>query len=224
MDEAESGFGARVLNRFFNPIVLALIGAIILGLGVIIWKTWESGEPEVEILSESIASNQTKGESKPEASPTIAKEIIVEVSGSVEKPGVYKLHQGDRVEDALVISGGVSARADRDYLGKYVNRAKVLIDGEKIYIPATGEMDKIALEGVSTYRPSEVAGINIQVGGKTNINSASQSQLEDLWGVGEVTAKKIIENRPYSQVDELLQKKILKKNIYDRIREELSVN
>ena len=56
-----------------------------------------------------------------------------------------------------------------------------------------------------------------------NINSASQSELEGLWGIGPVYAQNIIEHRPYSKVEELIEKKILKTNVYDRNKETLTV-
>jgi len=56
-----------------------------------------------------------------------------------------------------------------------------------------------------------------------NINTASQNQLESLWGIGPVTAQNIIEQRPYSTVEELLNKKILKTNVYETNKDKLSV-
>ena len=56
-----------------------------------------------------------------------------------------------------------------------------------------------------------------------NINTASQKELESLWGIGPVYAQNIIEHRPYSKVDELIEKKILKTNVYDRNKDTLTV-
>src|SRR3989344_1087747 len=56
-----------------------------------------------------------------------------------------------------------------------------------------------------------------------NINTASQSELESLWGIGPVYAQNIIEQRPYSSVEELLTKKIIKQNVYDRVKDQISV-
>ena len=62
-----------------------------------------------------------------------------------------------------------------------------------------------------------------QVVGKININTASVSELDRLWGVGPATAEKIIGGRPYSSVEELLSKKAVKSNVYERIKDEVSV-
>lgn len=56
-----------------------------------------------------------------------------------------------------------------------------------------------------------------------NVNTATQKELEALWGIGPVTAQNIIEQRPYSTVEELLNKKILKTNVYETNKDKLSV-
>ncbi len=56
-----------------------------------------------------------------------------------------------------------------------------------------------------------------------NINGASQKELESLWGIDPVTAQNIIEQRPYSSVEELLNKKILKTNVYETNKDKLTV-
>ena len=56
-----------------------------------------------------------------------------------------------------------------------------------------------------------------------NINTASQKELESLWGIGPVYAQNIIEHRPYSSLEELLTKKIIKKNVHERNKEYLTI-
>lgn len=208
MDEENDRRDEGISHKVYSPMVLALVGAIVLGIGVIIWKSWTAEETRVEIVSDS--SNQVnEGEG----------EIVIEVAGAVMKPGVYNLAKNSRIEDGLVAAGGLTSDADRDWLSKYINRAKVMVDGEKVYIPASGEMTKIANEGISTMGQSSAGGRVAMI----NINTASQSQLEDLWGVGEATAKKIIDGRPFGSVEELLSKKIVKGNVYEEIKDEISV-
>ena len=66
-----------------------------------------------------------------------------------------------------------------------------------------------------------VAGTRVT--GKINVNIASATELDRLWGVGPATAEKIINGRPYSSVEELKTKKVLKSNVYERIKDEVSV-
>ncbi|EKD47123.1 MAG: helix-hairpin-helix DNA-binding motif-containing protein, partial [uncultured bacterium] len=67
---------------------------------------------------------------------------------------------------------------------------------------------------------TEIFGVDTKL---ININAASQSELETLWGIGPVTAQNIIEQRPYSSVEELLSKKIIKQNVYDKIKDQIAV-
>ncbi len=126
--------------------------------------------------------------------------LVVDVSGEVVKPGVYQLPAGSRVEDVLQIAGGETENADTDYIEKYLNRAAKVDDGQKIYIPATGVQNT-----------------------RVNINSASQAELEGLPGVGSVTAGKIVAGRPYQNISELIEKKIVGQKVYDQIKDQISV-
>lgn len=191
-------------------LTLLLIGAILVGLGVFFSKDSAnlSGD-KVEVLESA-----TEGEVK---SP----ELVVEVSGSVESPGVYKLASGSRIEEALIVAGGVSENADRRWMEKFLNRAAKIYDGQKIYIPRQGEIagnaDGRRPGGASGPEGGEVTG------GLIDINTATQSELETLWGIGPVYAQNIIEQRPYSSVEELLTRKILKTNVYERNKDKMTV-
>lgn len=138
---------------------------------------------------------------------TATSEIVVDVGGAVINPGVYQLGTEARVNDALVTAGGLAQEADRDWVEKNLNLAQKLTDGQKLYIPVVEEKEK---KGSS-------------LTDKININMASVAELDRLWGVGEATAKKIIENRPYGSVEELLSKKVVKSNVYEEIKDEVSV-
>ncbi|MCG2691774.1 helix-hairpin-helix domain-containing protein, partial [Microgenomates group bacterium] len=89
-------------------------------------------------------------------------------------------------------------------------------DGQKIYLPSTGETEKVA--------PLQSKGTTLVTRSNlVNVNTASIAELDLLWGVGEATAKKIIDNRPYGSVEELLTKKAVKSNVYEAIKDSVSV-
>ena len=142
---------------------------------------------------------------------------MVEVSGQINKPGVYNLSAGSRVEDVINAAGGLTSEADTEFVEKRINRAARLSDGQKIYIPSEEENSKIPNSQNSN---NEILGV---LDNLININTASQSELESLWGIGPVYAQNIIEQRPYSSVEELLTKKIIKQNVYDRVKDQISV-
>lgn len=182
------------IDQFKIPIGLSLVGIVLIIGGLI-----ASGlnKPKVEYPKESIVSGQ--------------RQISVDVSGAVINPGVYQLDENLRVEDAILIAGGLAENANGEYVSKYLNMAQKLSDGMKIYIPMAGETYS---GGVSS-----VAGVKTQV----NINTASQSDLEALPGIGPVTASKIISGRPYSKTEDLLTLKIVSKKVFDQIKDSLVV-
>lgn len=140
------------------------------------------------------------------------KSILVDVSGAVQKPGVYTLEEDSRVQDAIIAAGGMSLEANRESVGKSINLASKLIDGMKIYIPFVGEdSGKVGtlVEGASSSLIS--------------INSASSKELESLPGIGEVTAEKIISNRPYNSLEEVVSKGALRQSVYEKVRDSLSL-
>jgi competence protein ComEA len=202
-----------VTNRV--QIVFLLAGVVLVGLGVFFYKnSYFTEEANIEVL-EAVSESQSA-----------QKVLVVEISGAVQKPGVYELPVNSRIEDLLIATGGVSEDADRIWMERNINRAAKLTDGQKVYIAKKGDVDNQS--GLVT--ASNLGAANGSVGDVlrasskiVNVNTASAKELEALWGIGPVTAQNIIEQRPYSTVEELLTKKILKSNVYERNKEILSV-
>lgn len=154
---------------------------------------------------------------------SISENLTIEVSGAVSRPGVYEISRGSRIEDALSAAGGFSDQADGRWVDRNLNRAALVVDGQKIYIPSIQEYEE-ALQSGSVLGDSSL--ITTNPGADTasiNLNTASAGELESLWGIGPVTAQNIIEQRPYSSVQELLDKKILRKDIFERNKDKLSI-
>lgn len=192
-------------------IVFILLGLILITFGVLIYKTdlFSNGD-KVEVLNDVTESQ--KG----------SFEIVVEISGAIEKPGVYKMKNGDRIEDLLIASGGLSLGADRDWVTRNVNRAAKLVDGQKIYIYHSDELN--ANKDTPIKLDQGVLGVsNKNSNGLLNINTASQSELENLDGIGRVYALNIIEHRPYSDTKELVSKDIISQKLFEKIENEISV-
>lgn len=140
--------------------------------------------------------------------------IIVDIAGAVEHPGVYETTPGARLKDALILAGGLSVDAEREYVSRNFNLAKLITDQEKIYVPSHIEVSAGIFaepQRVLDYNSpvenqyTSVTNINSQ---KTSINSATSEELDALPGIGKVTAQKIIQNRPYKSIEELLTKKL----------------
>ncbi len=170
-----------------------------------------SGE-KVEVLGADTSLNLSEN----------ANNITVEIAGQVQKPGVYTLKTSDRVEQLLVSAGGLGASADREWIEKNLNRAAKLVDGQKIYIPRKGELASqgVSLQGYQAGNSGNVAGAQ---SGMVNINTASLKELDSLTGIGATRAQAIIDNRPYSAIDELVSKKVITKSVFEKIKDKISL-
>lgn len=143
---------------------LGLIAAIVLVLSVFI-----------------VIRGNTQSSAVPEIVPiTLAEpEIFVDVTGAVNKPGVYTLTGKSRVIDAIKAAGDSAPGADLST----INLARVLNDGEQIYVDSL--VMNSAGQRVSKKTPS----------GPININRATARQLDALDGIGPVIAARIVEYR-----------------------------
>lgn len=119
--------------------------------------------------------------------------IMVHIIGGVAKPGVVRIKEGGRIEDAIEAAGGLTEDSDISN----VNLAYVLDDGVKVKIPTIDDESK---ETEETYI-SEDSGKNVilqedeKAGSIVNINKATQTELETLPGIGPSLAGRIISYR-----------------------------
>lgn len=145
---------------------------------------------------------------EPTASPAAPAFVVVDVVGAVSRPGVVQLPAGSRVIDALVAAGGMTADADALAL----NRAAVLRDGTRIYVPRPGELVPAGTVGT----PAETS---------IDINRASAAELESLPGIGPSTASRIIkarETKPFARVEELQTRGLVTARVFADIRDLVS--
>ncbi|MHB1172732.1 MAG: ComEA family DNA-binding protein [Lacisediminihabitans sp.] len=137
--------------------------------------------------------------------------IFVHVLGSVPKPGLFELRDGDRVVDAIAAAGGFADDADQTQ----VNLARFVADGEQLYVSAVGE--------VVTTAPGSAGA----VGGKVNLNTADLAELETLPRVGPAMAQRIIDwrkkNGRFTAVEDLMSVSGIGDKTFDQLRELVTV-
>jgi competence protein ComEA len=186
-------------SKFQTSIILALIGLALIGAGLSVSKFFSSsGEPQFVPAEE-----ETKVEDK----------IMVDIEGAVKKPGLVELEVGVRLDGAIKAVGGLTKKADKDWIARNLNLASKLTDGQKIYIPKIGEANVSAAS-------SQVAS---EITGKININTATESELDTLPGIGPVRAGDIIAGRPYKSIDELLSKGAVGEKTFEKIKDQVTV-
>lgn len=199
------------LNEFKIPIGLLLLGGVLVVGGLFSSNLISKKEEPVNFPKESIVSETTLSDVK------------IDVSGAVNSPGVFSLSKEARIEDAIKLAGGFNANVDKEFVSKKLNLSQKVSDGLKIYIPFEGdEKGTTGITSTTSTTGSVVAGVSAS--GKIGVNSANQASLESLPGVGPAIAKKIIDNRPYGSLEELLSKKAVSKSVYSKILELVDLN
>lgn len=180
------------------PKRVAALGAVVLvvcGLGV--WRFWPaSPAPEVRFHDER------PPEASAETTTPVAADVVVHVAGAVLTPGVYRLPAGSRVTDAVNAAGGSRGDAALDS----VNLARILIDGEQVYLPSAEEA---AAGIVAPPVGAGGGGASAVTGALVDLNTASVADLDALPGIGEATAKKIVADRekngPFAAPEDLMR-------------------
>lgn len=144
--------------------------------------------------------------------------LSIDIAGAVRNPGVYQLRTDTRVQDAIVAAGGFSDSADKDFVARHMNLAAKLSDGQKIYVLHDGE-DKAVVPQAFLALAAPTSSQGVAQGGKISLNNASPRELESLPGIGTVTATKIIQNRPFDSVEDVLNKKAVTNSTFVKIKD-----
>jgi competence protein ComEA len=125
--------------------------------------------------------------------------LVVDVVGEVRRPGLYRLRDGSRIADAVRRAGGARRKADLATL----NLAAPLVDGIQILVPSRAPAPVGASSGGSAPGSAGAGTPALHV----SLSSATVEDLDQLPGIGPVTAQKIVDYRtahgPFASVDDL---------------------
>lgn len=159
-----------------------------------------------DAIAQSAEKDQDGGSTEEESEKEAY--ICVYVCGQIQTPGVYSIPEGSRVCDLFEVAGGFTKDAAADYW----NQARLLKDGEMIYVPSKEEVKDRTFEGQSK---------------KVNINTASKEELLTIPGVGEAKAEAILayreENGPFSSIEELKKVDGIKDGVFSKMKEHIEV-
>ena len=220
-----------------QKIIIILIGIIL----IIAFLYYTYAKDENMILSEELEVTNTTEST--EESENIAEEkqetIVVHVSGAVNKEGIVELEENSRISDAIDKAEGLKENADT----KNINLAFKLEDGMKIYIPTTEETaEEMAQEGkddktqnyitssggvVQGEKDSTTTTSGEQKTGMININTATQTELETLPGIGPSTSLKIVnyreENGDFQSIEQIKEVSGIGDAKYENIKDLICV-
>jgi competence protein ComEA len=167
--------------------------------------------------------------------------ITVDIAGAVVSPAVYELERGSRVHEAIEAAGGLAEDADAGYL----NRAAVLHDGDRLYVPAKEASGSGALPQDTEGSPSDSSEGNgsgappsdstVSSGGSSdasvsrpvNINTADAGTLQTLQDIGPVIAEKIIDyrnkNGPFTEIEDIKNVDGIGEKTFEKLKNNIRV-
>ena len=167
--------------------------------------------------------------------------IYVHICGAVLNPGVYELPAGSRVFEGIKAAGGLLETA----YGDYVNQAEPLWDGQQLVVPTMEEIEAAKEDG--TYEQlwannagnrtgaqagneavrTDAGSVGANYSGKININTATESQLLEITGIGVTRAAAIVQYREehggFGSIEDIMQVSGIKEGTYEKIKDEITV-
>jgi competence protein ComEA len=187
------------LERYRAPLLVALLGIAVLGLAFLVLRQRE-GPPPLELR----VGDATSADS----------EIMVHVAGAIATPGVYALHEGDRVVDAVEAAGGPSSDADLVAL----NLARRIHDEDQVVVPRIGEPPNVSQVASAQTGPDGLpAGAAL-----IDVNTASAADLDSLPGIGEVYSQRIVDSQvadgPFESTEDLVGRHLIPRATYEKIK------
>lgn len=186
---------------------------------------------EEQFFSESSVKEETEEQrsfessSKEQEEPSV---IVVHLCGEVVDPGVYEIEDGTRLYQAVELAGGFTEAAEEEFL----NLAVLLEDGMQIRIlskeeaaPFMEEKRADSLSFDSSTKKEKEAGNEKK---KVNLNTADETELCTLPGIGESRARAILqyreENGSFQAPEDVMKVSGIKETAYEKIKDLITVS
>lgn len=190
------------------------------GAGIEVKRARDGADDDAE--GDGASSSDADGLLDEEATAETKGTIVVDVAGAVASPGVVELKDGARVADALDAAGGLAEDAGLTS----VNRAALLTDGQRVYVPRVGEQ-VAPVEGDGSGGVAGEGAQSTATGQAVNINDADLAELDALPGVGPATAQAIIDDReangPFTAPEDLMRVSGIGEKKYEKLKSSICV-
>ena len=194
-----------------------IVGTIFIGLALMlvgIWQFWP--RTNADYIATANQEQKVSDANAQQIAPTQA-EIMIDVEGAVNAPGLYMLAADSRVGEAIEAAGGFAADAQPGA----TNLAQKLSDGEQVFVPTVEETQGATNAAAKAAMPSS------KQDGKININTASAEELQELSGVGPALSGRIIDYREskgrFSSIEDLKEVSGIGETRFENLKDKICV-
>lgn len=215
------------MKKINKKIVVYIIAISVIAL--IIYEIAIKKENLIENITDiNTIETSEENETKEQEKVDITKKIMVYITGEVKNPGIYELEENSRIKDAIEKAGGLKETADITD----INLATILQDEDKITIPSKEEKNQNNVQSKTIEKSQNTTSISTNATGKNqntkvNINTATQTELETLPGIGPSIASKIVsyrkENGKFKSIEEIKKVSGIGESKYANIKELIKV-
>ncbi|MER2000699.1 MAG: helix-hairpin-helix domain-containing protein [Lysinibacillus sp.] len=215
----------NIWTKYGKSVILPVIVIGLATLYFLLSKQTQSPEPiHLTTASEQLHSQQTTEQlNSEEQLKDEPLQIVVDVKGAVKHPGVYPLTTEHRIIDAIEAAGGYVADADT----RFINHAQKLVDEFVIYVPKIGEEMEAPPVAVTSGPSSNTSNESKGDTDTVNLNTATESELMTLSGVGPSKAAAIIayreENGPFQTIEDLKKVSGIGEKTFERLQPYIAV-
>lgn len=208
-------------NRYFELdkklMVKVIAGVILIAVAFTVYLVKNRASEEDLTISVIPGSEHESAENPTDSAIEEEVMIMVDVAGAVNNPSVVELPEGSRVFEAIEKAGGLTMEGDTGS----INRAEILTDGQKIYIPTKQEVKNGSIaDGTSSVLVTGQSGL-------ININTADSATLQKIPGVGPATAEKIIsyrnENGKFKSITDIKNVSGIGDKTFEKMKKKITV-
>lgn len=216
----------EVVKKYGKRVILPFILLSVL-IFYFLYSEEKTTTEDIQLISsvpqETKIQNHVEEPTKTESN----EKVIVDVKGAVKYPGVYELTVNDRVIDAINQAGGYTKNAD----SSTINHAQKLQDEMVIYVPKKGEDVSEKLQAIqsqpTTISSTSSGGTSSSESLKVNINTANETELTTLSGIGPSKAKAIIsyreENGPFKTIEDIKNVSGIGEKTFEKLKDSITV-